>query len=224
MYLWVVSAWRNSPVSVLLRLLAISGLSVFLAACSLPRGAALQSEILTEQDAANPTFAVVPVTRAAMGHIATWPVTGWSGRYHWPKAGRGPDSTLIRAGDVLDIHVWDADETSLLIGRGGRNTALPQMTVSASGEIFMPYVGKVRVRGLTPVRARDRIQDALTGISTSAQVQLNVTPGRNNAVDLVSGVGAPGRYTLENRDTGILSVLAQGGAGSTAICATRWCG
>nr|WP_241188105.1 polysaccharide biosynthesis/export family protein [Pseudohalocynthiibacter aestuariivivens] len=195
----------------LLRLLAIFGMSVLLAACSLPRGAALQSEILTEKDAPDPTFAVVPVTRAAMVQIKSWPMTGWAGSYHWLKAGRGPDSAIIRTGDTLDIYVWDADENSLLIGTGGRNTALPKMTVSATGEIFMPYVGKVLVRGLTPDQARDRIQERLADISASAQVQLNVASGRNNAVDLVSGVGSPGRYTLENRDTGILSVLAQGG-------------
>lgn len=48
-------------------------------------------------------------------------------------------------------------------------------------------------------------------IVPSAQVQLAVVQGRNNSVDLVGGVGSPGRYPLESRNTRILSVLALGG-------------
>lgn len=195
----------------LCRLLAAVGLGLSLAACSLPRGAALQSEILTEQNAQTPSFAVVPVTRASAARIAHWPVTGWSGGYRWLQADRGPDSALIETGDDLDIHVWDAEENSLLIGGTASNTALPTMRVSSSGDIFMPYVGKVAVRGMTPEAARDEIQDRMGAISSSAQIQVRVTPGRNHGVDLVGGVADPGRYALENRDTGVLSALAMGG-------------
>lgn len=200
--------WNLLP---LRHLLAVIGLGLSLAACSLPRGAALQSEILAEQNAQSPSFAVVPVTRVSAAQIAHWPDTGWSGGYRWLQAGRGPDSALIQTGDDLEIFVWDAEENSLLIAGTDRNTAMPAMRVSSSGDIFMPYVGKMAVRGMTADAARDLIQDRLGAISSSAQVQVRVTPGRNHDVDLVGGVADPGRYALENRDTGVLSVLAMGG-------------
>lgn len=195
----------------------ILGFSLLLAACSLPRGAALQSEIFTEAESENPTFQVVAVTRDITDQLATWPATGWQGHYHWFGSDHGPDSSVIQTGDMLTIVVWDNQENSLLSGQNSKQTVLPPMTVSEGGKIFMPYVGDVHVRGLSQTTARQRLQNALEEISPSAQVQLSVEPGRNNSVDMVSGVGKPGRYPLENRNTKILTALALGGGVASSL-------
>ena len=193
------------------RSLVFLGLSVFLAACSLPRGAALQTEVLAESESESPSFQVVKVTRESAVYLADWPATGWHGHYHWFGRDHGPDSSVIQTGDVLKIVIWDNQENSLLSGQNSKLTELPPMEVSSSGKIFMPYVGDVSVRGLTQPAARNRLQSSLAEIAPAAQVQLSVTQGRNNSVDLVSGVGAPGSYPLENRNTKILTALAIGG-------------
>lgn len=182
-----------------------------LSACSLPRGAALQSEILNEQSSDSPTFQVVAVTRDILPHLAQWPVTGWAGHYHWFAKDNAPDSGLIRTGDMLEMSVWESQENSLLAGLGSKMTALPRMTVSETGTVFVPYVGDVELRGMTESAARNILQSRLEEIAPSVQVQLTVTPGRNNAVDLVGGVASPGRYPLDSRATTILTVIAQGG-------------
>ncbi len=181
------------------------------AGCSLPRGAAIQSEVVSESRVEEPSFQVVKVTRNDIPALSRWPVTGWTGHYHWFSDSRGPDSSVIQTGDTLQIVVWDNQENSLLAGDGTKLTEMPPMTVSSSGKIFMPYVGDVSVRGLTQDAARDRLQERLEAIASSAQVQLAVVEGRNNSVDVVGGVGAPGRVGLESRNTGILSVIAQSG-------------
>ena len=181
------------------------------AACSLPGGAARQTDVLRPPESGSPAFQIVEVTRARVAELARWPVTGWSGGYHWPEAGRGPDSAVIRSGDLLDLSIWDSQENSLLATPDTRLTEVPTMTVTSSGAVFMPYVGEVVVGGLGTDEARARLQAALSDIAPSAQVQLAVEPGRNNTVDVVSGVGEPGRYPLESRNTRILSVLAEAG-------------
>jgi len=193
------------------RLLVQGACLLLLAACSLPRGAALQSEILNETGAKNPSFQVVKVTRESAPRLAGWPVTGWSGGYRWFAASRGPDAALIQSGDRLELAVWESQENSLLAGAGSKMTALPAMMVSSGGAVFVPYVGEVAVRGLTETEARNRIQKELEDISVSSQVQISVVAGRNNSVDLVGGVGAPGRYPLEGRNESLLGVIAQGG-------------
>lgn len=184
---------------------------MFVAACGVPRGAALQSEVLNESESENPTFQVVEVSRDMTDALSAWPATGWHGHYHWFGRDHGPDSSAIQAGDLLTIVVWDNQDNSLLSGLDSKQAVLPPMTVSSSGKIFMPYVGDVHVRGLSQPAARSRLQNALVEISPSAQVQLSVEPGRNNSVDMVSGVGKPGRYPLENRNTKILTAMALGG-------------
>jgi polysaccharide export outer membrane protein len=199
------------------RIATICLLSIVLTGCTLPRGAAMQSEVLKAQSEADVPFQVVEVTRFRVNELARWPATGWSGTYRWPQAGRGPDSALIRSGDRLGLAIWDSQENSLLATSGSTHTQVPEVTVSPEGTIFVPYVGDVLVSGITPDAARARLQTALKDIAPSAQVQLSVVQGRNNSVDLAAGVGAPGRYPIESRNTRILSILSEAGGVSSSL-------
>ena len=184
---------------------------VILAACTLPRGAALTGEVTREQDSATPTFQVMPVTRANLPQIKGWPVTGWSGGYHWPEGTRGPDSPLVRTGDRVDLVIWDSQENSLLTPTMDKKVALSGLTVSPSGTIFVPYLDEIQIAGQTPEEARRQIQTALEPIVPSAQVQVSVVAGRQSSVDLVAGVARPGTYPLPDRNHTILSMIATGG-------------
>ncbi len=191
------------------RLLLIAFLA--LSACSLPRGVAIDREILRESASTESSFSVVAVTRASLPEIAKWPVTGWSGAYRWLSGGGGPGSAYIRPGDRVSLVVWDSQDTSLLTSPGQPATNLPNLEVSPAGTIFVPYVGEVRINGMTPSQARSEVQDALSTISQSAQVQLQVTPGQANTVDMVSGVARPGSVALHGRRVTLLSLIAQSG-------------
>ncbi len=182
-----------------------------LAACTLPRGAALTGEVLREQNDKTPSFQVMAVTRANLPVLATWPVTGWSGQYRWPEATRGPSSSVIRAGDRLDLVIWDNQENSLLTSMNAPNVTLSGLEVSDAGTIFVPYLDEVVLAGQTPNEARRKIQEALAPIVPSAQVQLALVPGRQNSVDLVAGIARPGSYPLPDRNHTILSMIATGG-------------
>ncbi|MDA7423347.1 polysaccharide biosynthesis/export family protein [Thalassococcus lentus] len=190
--------------ALLLTLLAVS-------ACSLPRGAALQSEVLKEQQADNPTFEVIAVTRENIPGIMSWPKTGWHGHFHWPGTSSGSNSSVIRTGDRLNVTIWDSQENSLLSSPGERSTEIKDVEVDANGSIFLPYVNKVGVRGLTTSGARSKIQSRLEPIVPSAQVQVSLQQGRDHAVDAVTGVAKPGAYPMPSRNYKILSLLADAG-------------
>ncbi|WP_232796408.1 polysaccharide biosynthesis/export family protein [Roseovarius salinarum] len=190
---------------------------VLLSACSLPRGAAVDREILVGKDARSSQFAVVEVTRDTTPIVSQWPATGWSGEYRWFEARRGPASGIIRPGDTVKIVIWDNQENSLIAAAGTKQTELPPMEVGAAGEVFLPYMGKIKISGMTQEGARDRLQSAMSEIAPSAQVQLAVRPGHNNAVDVVSGVGQPGSVPLPDRNTTILSVFAKTGGISSQL-------
>ena len=181
------------------------------AACTLPRGAALQSEITRNATAENPTFKVIEVTRDAVHDIKDWPATGWQGHYHWFAAERAPASRLIRTGDMIGLRIWDNQDNSLLTSDLERTVAMNGLEVSPSGTIFVPYIDEVQVRGMTPEAARVLVQERMEVVAPSVQVQLTAEPGLQNSVDLVSGVPSPGTYPLPSRDYTILSLLARGG-------------
>lgn len=194
-----------------------TALTVLLAlgACtSLPRGAALRSEIVGRAQAANPAeagFAFYPVNRQMLARVQAWPAVNPRLGSGWPAASRGETGLIIAPGDMVNIRVWDSEQNSLLTGPEQRTAELGDMRVSPSGRVFVPYVGEVRIAGMSPERAREAIQAQLVSSTPSAQVQLSLASGRANTVDLVSGVERPGSYPLPDRNYSVLGLLSQGG-------------
>ncbi|MFN3825297.1 MAG: polysaccharide biosynthesis/export family protein [Pseudorhodobacter sp.] len=185
--------------------------AVALGACAAPRGAALSSEILKMKDPEDTRFAVVPVTRDNVAALRKWPVTGGAAGHRWIEARQGPASAMIRPGDRISLMIWDSQENSLLAAESEKAVKMADLVVSPAGAIFVPYLDEVVVNGQTPDQARRQIQQALAPIVPSAQVQLSMEPGRQNSVDLVSGVAKPGNYPLPDRNYSILSLIALGG-------------
>lgn len=192
--------------------LAALGLLLLAAGCNqFPAGSAIETNIKREASAEESGFAFYPVTRTLIPSVSSWPVLGTERFDGWPRHSHGANGGLIAGGDVVNVTIWDSSENSLLTSPGQRQVALGPLAVSSDGRIFLPYVGDVRIAGMSPDRARARIQEELTAISASAQVILTQQTGRLNAVDLVSGVAAPGSYPLPNRNYSVLALIAQGG-------------
>ncbi|WP_420861686.1 polysaccharide biosynthesis/export family protein [Algirhabdus cladophorae] len=182
------------------------------AGCTLPRGAALETEILAGADDPSADFAIYPVSKAFLPSVSQWPSTGGILPHNWIHNSGASRGTVIAAGDTLNLAIWDANDNSLLTGQGQRVVTMDNMRVSGNGTIFVPYIDAVRVAGLTPDGARRRVQSALEGTVPSAQVQLSlVEQGRQSSVDLVGGVGSPGSYPLLDRGYTVLSLLSVGG-------------
>ncbi len=185
--------------------------TVLMTGCTIPRGAALSTEILREQHKEDASYQVVMVSRDNVQDLHSWPVTGWSGSYNWLSNPRGPQSQIIRNGDHLRLAIWDSQENSLLTPATSKRADLPPMMVSSKGTVFIPYLGEVKVSQMTPDEARSKVQTALEPIVPSAQVMLMLDAGQQSSADLVGGVATPGTYPLPDRNYPILSLLAQGG-------------
>lgn len=183
----------------------------------MPRGAALQSEILSESEEETPSFAVVAVTRAEIPRITKWPATGWHGHYHWIDHQRGPSSQIIQSGDMVDLIIWDSQDNSLLTSPAQKSVEMRGLQVSSAGTIFIPYINDVVIRGLTQDAARTRIQGKLEQIVPSAQVQLTSAQGMRNSIDIIGGVNKPGTFPLRSRDMTILNAISQGGGVAASL-------
>lgn len=184
----------------------------------MPRGAANSAKILSSAAKDETSdYAIYEVNRVFMERVDAWPMTGSGPRGSWISGGGGRQSGVIRTGDKLDLIVWDNNETSLLTAPGARQVPLTQLTVAPDGKIFVPYLDRVHVAGKSTEAARAEIQDRLTVIAPSAQVQLAMTPGRANSVDLVGGVNSPGSYPLTDGSMTVLNLVALGGGASAAL-------
>lgn len=192
-------------------LCAMTLASLALTACTLPRGAALQSEITAKAEADSPDVAVYAVTRDLLPRIADWPSSERLPDFRWLQHSHGATDPAIQPFDTLALVIWDSEPNSLLTSDAERLVSLPDMTVNAAGQIFIPYVGEVRVAGRSTTAARRQIQREMEAIIPSAQVQLSRTGGTRSSVSLVSGMGAPGAYPIVDGHTTVLNLLSQAG-------------
>lgn len=190
---------------------ALLALSLVVTGCTLPRGAALQSEIINQADAENAEFAVYPVTKTLLPRYVKWPQTGYVDRFSWIGKRKGPIGRIILPGDSVAMSVWDSDVNSLLTSGVEKVAQLQVARVSNNGTVFVPYVGSIRIGGMTEETARETIQRQLETVSPSAQVQLTAEAGNRHAVDVVSGVNNPGSFPLEERDMTVLTALSLSG-------------
>lgn len=182
-----------------------------LAGCEqLPRGAAVEREIVAVAQGEVADFAVYPVDRTFLAQVEDWPHTG-ERHYRWLPASGGARTQVIAPGDELEITIWDSNENSLLSSNGQRQVQIQALTVAPDGSVFVPYVGNTDVSGLTLQLAREHLQDEIDMVVPSAQVQLTLVEGRTNSVDLVGGVAVPGAYPLPDRNYTVLNLLAAGG-------------
>lgn len=197
--------------------LAIACAALSLAGCDLPQGAGREDQILAGANDADATFAVEEVTRANLATISRWPLAGNGTASGWIGHSRGPSGQIIQPGDHLSVTIWDNEESSLLKPAGQKAVPLTGLVVSQSGTIFLPYVSEVYVAKMSPDEARQVIQDRLIAIAPSVQVQLEQTSGKQNSIDVVSGVAKPGPYPLPDRNTTVLSVLSAAGGVSGSL-------
>ncbi len=198
-------------------LLALAATLVISGCNNLPGGAPVSEDILKQASSENADFALYPVTRAFLPTVAQWPPTGKQENLSWIGASRGAKTQIIQPGDKLTLRIWDSNDNSLLTGLEEKSVQLQDVTVASNGSIFMPYVGNISVIGLTPDLAREELQSALEAIVPSAQLQLSMLEGRNNSVDLVSGVTSPGTYPMPNRNYSVMGLISAGGGISLDI-------
>lgn len=191
------------------RYILAAALLAALGGCALPRGAALQSEVLRGSKDETADFAVVPVSRANVDAVNAWPRSGGLGGWPEGAAGRGP--LIIKPGDSIDMVIWDSQENSLLAPASQKQVDIKGLKVSSGGVIFIPYLDQIKVSGLSAEEARSLIQTKLEPIVPSAQVQLSLSAGSDNTVDIVHGVARPGRFPIPDRSYSILSLLSDAG-------------
>ncbi|MGP9791653.1 polysaccharide biosynthesis/export family protein [Roseinatronobacter sp. NSM] len=190
-------------------MISLSGAVV--AGCAVPRGAPSRREVLSDMDAPQADFALELVTRDRLPVYAQWGHDATHVTANWPAGGAVPQDQRLAPGDQLALRIWDAGESSLITAPGAQFADVSNVVVTGSGHVDLPYIDSVHVGGLTLQGARAHLQDKLTAIMPSAQVQVEVVQGRRNSVDVLGGVASPGSYPLKERNLPLTSLLASAG-------------
>ena len=135
-----------------------------------------------------------------------------------------PPTDMVGPGDVLDIAIYESGVT--LFGGAGKMVVdtgpafdssanaerLPGNRVDDSGEIQVPYAGRLHVAGLTVGEVERLIRNALRGYSQNPQVLVTMREVITNSVIVAGEVNKPGRLVLPtNRETVSDAIALAGG-------------
>ena len=101
--------------------------------------------------------------------------------------------------DILDINVLQPDPLGA------------SLTVSPDGTITFPYIGNVKVAGLTLIEVQEKIQSELSGYMKYPMVAVSLKESRSRTFYVYGEVVRPGSYAIQPNITAVRAISLAGG-------------
>ncbi|WP_231501771.1 polysaccharide biosynthesis/export family protein [Bordetella petrii] len=115
-------------------------------------------------------------------------------------------------GDVIGIMISDsAQEGALFAPLSTGGTVFPNVRVDAGGSISLPYVGDLKVAGMTLRNVEQAIEKRLKGKAIDPQVHAELVGALSGSVLVAGAVKAPGRFSALQGPLTLLDAINQAG-------------
>lgn len=116
----------------------------------------------------------------------------------------------IGPGDILNITIWDHPELTIPAG-SYRTPEQSGNLVAEDGTIYYPYVGTLKVAGMTPREVRVVLAQRLAKAIEKPQVDVRVISFRSKRVYVVGEVAKPGQLEVNDVPMSILDAVNRAG-------------
>ena len=179
-----------------------------LAGCTLPRSGPTAGEIKAAARAPVGDMHIVNVTPSIAAAARSSETLAFSETF---VTAPPVSSDTIRPGDALSVTVWENVDAGLLAGVGQKVTALDRIQVDESGQIYVPYAGRLQAAGMTPDALRAEIVAKLESQTPDPQVEVARVAGDGATVSVMGGVRDPGVYPIETPTRRLSAMLAHAG-------------
>lgn len=161
-----------------------------------------------------PPYILVALNPAIVRVVNTVDESEGLGRFF--GKGAGNSKVAIGVGDVLSVTVFEAQSGGLFLPadstqRQGNYTPIPNQQVDSSGNINIPFIGPVRIAGMTPDEASRMIAKRLNGRAIEPQVVVSMVERRSSAISVLGEVSGPTRFFLDPGGIRLLDAIARAG-------------
>jgi polysaccharide export outer membrane protein len=129
---------------------------------------------------------------------------------------RPPKGITFGVNDVISVTIFEAAAGGLFIPseagvRPGNFVNIPNQPIDTDGNISIPYAGKIRAAGRTPVQVQDAIVDALKNRAIEPQVVVSIVNQNSSLITVLGDVGSPSRFPANYNAEHILDTIARAG-------------
>ncbi len=176
--------------------------------CTLPRSGPTAGEIRAAGTTPGYDMHIVNVNPTIAGQTRVDAKLGFGANFL--NAGTvSPDT--ISPGDRVEVTVWENVDNGVLSGVGQKATVLKELQVDQSGEIYVPYAGRLRAAGLDPEALRGEITRGFESQTPDPQVEVRRVAGDGATVSVMGGVNTPGVYPIQAPTRRLSPMLAIAG-------------
>jgi len=138
----------------------------------------------------------------------------------------GPPDIPLGYGDVVEVSIFEAQSGGLFIpsdagSRPGNFITLPNQTIDRSGNLTVPYAGRVRAAGRTKEQVERDIESKLGNRAIEPQVVVTTVTHNSSQVAVLGDVNTPRKVELTSSGDRILDVLSEAGGLSTPALETN---
>jgi polysaccharide export outer membrane protein len=141
-----------------------------------------------------------------------------------------PSPPKIGIGDTLAVSIWEAAGGGLLgapaeaggaAGTGGsHNVLIPEQVVAADGAISVPFAGRIKAAGRTPLQVQDEIQQRLAEKAIEPQAIVTETRNVTDTVTVSGEVVGGARVPLSVGGDHLLDMIAAAGGAKAPVYQT----
>ena len=139
-----------------------------------------------------------------------------------------PPSPTIGVGDSVSVSIWQSAGLGAgllggtLTGPGTttQTVLVPEQVVAPDGGISIPFAGRARAAGRTPLQVQQTIENLLAERAIKPQVIVTVTKSVSDKVTVSGDIVAGSRIALSFRGERLLDVIAAAGGPKTPLYET----
>lgn len=181
----------------------VISLMMSLAACTMPRPIASYGEIRSANKQGR--IALLPLTERTLPAAPAGPARSIASVF---VSSPEVNVDYVGPGDRFELRIWEQGSPGIF-GQSGGLANIGEVSVDQSGDLYIPYVGSVRVTGLTIPQIRSRILSRLRTVVALPQVDIRPLEVRSRLVAVQGAVSKGGSFPIERGRTRLGQLLGE---------------
>ncbi|MBT8050106.1 MAG: polysaccharide export protein [Gammaproteobacteria bacterium] len=163
-------------------------------------------------------FAMVQLDTTAVRELGARRIPLYNEQFSQTMSGK--EGLLLGVGDQLAIGIWEASSDGLFSTVERKQNTI-HAVIDQNGEIYIPYVGQIKVVGKSLEEVRATIEQGLQGKAVEPQVQVALQVNISNNVIVVGDIVKPGRYPVSVGGLRLLELVALAGGAKPPVYETE---